>query len=68
MNRTLCRQIVLSSLVNQSLQIDGRSNVNVQLRTSNNEILVYQVTAVPKDKFDINFIKMSPYCIVEENK
>ena len=66
--RTLCREVVLSKDLNVPLLIDGKSMANVQLKSSNNELLVYQLAIVPKDKFDINLIKMTPYCIVNDRK
>ncbi|CAF0881627.1 unnamed protein product, partial [Brachionus calyciflorus] len=65
---TLCREVVLSKDYNEPLQIDGRESATVTLRSLNKEILIHQITLVPKNKFDINYIKMSPYCIVKNSK
>ena len=69
---TLCREVVLSNQVNEPLLIDAKESVKIQLTSSsrgdNNELLIYQASLVPKEKFNINLIKMSPYCIVREKK
>lgn len=66
---TLCREVVLSKDQNEPLLIDGKSTVSVQVKSpTGGEVLLYQLTPVPRDRFDINLIKMSPYCIVNENK
>ncbi len=58
----------MSNGLNEPLLIDGKSSVSVELKSDDKELLVHQITPVPGDKFDVNLIKMSPYCIVNNKK
>ena len=56
-NSTLCREVLLSNDLNEPLVIDGKDSANFILNTLNNQnkgLLIYQVTSIPKDKFNIN--------------
>jgi hypothetical protein len=70
-NSTLCREVVLSNDFNEPLNIEAKDTTaaaNVILKAGGKEILVHQITAVPKDKFNTNYIKMAPYCTVKNKK
>lgn len=62
----LCREVILSRDFNEPLQIEGQNSASVTLR-SNKEILVHRITLIQTNKFDLNYIKMSPYCIISKS-
>ena len=69
---TLCREVVLSKDFNEPLLIDAKDSARVVFSlppsSQSREVLLYQATAVPKDKFHVNHIKMAPYCIVKSKR
>jgi hypothetical protein len=68
---SLCREVFLSNDLEEPLVIDGKESANFVINSpfgSGRDILTYQLTLVPKEKFDINLIKMSPKCIVKNRK
>jgi hypothetical protein len=70
---TLCRQVILSNQLNEPLVIKGNSNIEIIFKslappTSGSELMIYKATLVPKKDFNINHIKMAPYCIVKDKK
>ena len=67
---TLCREVLLSKDFNEPLVLKGKTSADfkfsLQQGTSDGgQVLIYQVTLMPKDKFNVNHIKMAPYCIVK---
>ena len=68
---TLCREVLLSKDFNEPLIIKGKSGADFKFSTSDRQdgqILIYQVTLVPRDKFAMNHIKMAPYCLVKDKR
>lgn len=60
---------MLSNEFNVPLAIEGSSgSANIQFKSSGSNILVYQITLVPKEKFHMNQIKMAPHCIIKDKK
>ena len=66
---TLCREVLLSKDFNEPLVVKGKTSADFKFSTpsqdNTGQVLIYQVTFVPKDKFHVNHIKMAPYCIVK---
>jgi hypothetical protein len=68
---TLCREVLLSKDFNEPLVIKGKSSADFKFSLSQNpgdnsgQVMIYQVTLMPKEKFHVNHIKMAPYCIVK---
>ncbi len=66
---TLCREVVLADGLGLPLVIQGPADDAVfTFSTDRNEVFIYQITLVPKEKFHINHIKMAPHCIVKNKK
>lgn len=60
--------MILSNEFNEPLAIEGKESVNVIVRAGGREVLINQLTLVPKDKFHVNYIKMAPYCLVKNKR
>ncbi len=66
---SLCREAILSNGVNEPLIVDGNERASLRFdTTSDGEALIYRVIAVPKEKFDLNMIKMAPKCILRNGE
>jgi laminin alpha 3/5 len=70
---TLCREVLLSKDFNEPLVIKGKNSADFKLSLQpsagdNGQVMLYQVTLMPKEKFNVNHIKMAPYCIVKNKQ
>lgn len=67
----MCRQYILTTAENRPLIIDAADEATVSLKSlqrNDNQILIYSVSALPEHKYDVNYIKMSPRCIVNNKR
>jgi laminin, alpha 3/5 len=66
----LCREVMLESVLNVPLILEGNDDsASIKFRSNDNEeVLIYQMTLIPKEKFHLNHIKMEPHCIVKDKK
>jgi hypothetical protein len=56
---------VLKATENELLTIESRTNVNIQFFIQNSgEAFIYQLVFLPLNKFDLEYIRMSPYSII----
>ena len=65
---TICREVILGKDLNKPLVIDGVKSADFILKSGsrNGKLLINKLTLVPLSKFDVNMIKLAPYCIVKD--
>ena len=64
---SLCRQIILSNEAREPLIVDAFQKADVTLRTMpSGNALIYRIISIPKERFDYNYIKMAPKCILKD--
>jgi hypothetical protein len=66
---SLCREVILSNVVNEPLIVNGNEKATLTFESSSDgEALIYRVVAIPKEKYDVNLIKMAPKCIMRNGE